>query len=161
MSRSHRLFAFVAVVLGLTAWPANADDKPGKEGAAGVLAHYDPIRQALAADKLDGLKEHGEALGKVDDKEIAKAGKEIAAAKDLEGARKTFGELSKAVLAMVEAATKAGEKLGPLHVFRCPMAKPYGMWLQEVKEVGNPYYGSAMLRCGKLVDAKVNSKDQR
>ena len=36
----------------------------------------------------------------------------------------------------------------PVVVF-CSMAQK--VWLQPKGEIGNPYYGSSMLRCGKVV----------
>jgi hypothetical protein len=127
---------------------ALADDKKGVEAD---LEPYFPIRAALAGDTLDGVKDHADALAKADDEAVAKAAKALADAKEIEPARKSFGELSKALLAEVEAARKKGARLPDLYIFECPMAKPYGKWLQGKKEIGNPYMGAKMPRCGKLV----------
>lgn len=34
----------------------------------------------------------------------------------------------------------------------CPMKKAY--WLSMEKEIKNPYYGSSMLTCGKVIETK-------
>ena len=38
----------------------------------------------------------------------------------------------------------------------CPMANNNkgALWLSEVKEIKNPYYGASMLTCGKVVETK-------
>jgi hypothetical protein len=136
---------------------AHADDE---KGIAADLAHYFPISKTLAEDKTDGVKEQAEKLQKSEDKAIAKAAEALAKASDLAGARKAFMDVSKAVLAAVETASKKGEKLPTLYVFECPMAKPYGKWAQDVKEIANPYHGSKMLKCGKLVGTTADGKKE-
>lgn len=143
--------AAVALSLSVQAAPVKDD-----------LAHYFPIRTALAADKTDGVKEHADALAKSDDKEVAKAATELGKATDLEGTRKAFADISKALIATLHEAAKKGTDAGTVYVFECPMAKPYGKWLQAEDAIGNPYYGSEMLKCGKKVgtvgEAKKNEK---
>ena len=138
------LVAGLVAVLGGTAL--------AHEGAKADLEHYAPIRAALAKDSTDGLKEHAEKLAKSKDKEVAKAAEALAKAADLVAARAAFGDVSKALIAEVEKASKAGEDVGKVTVFECPMAKPYGRWIQSDDDMGNPYYGASMLKCGKEVE---------
>ena len=35
--------------------------------------------------------------------------------------------------------------------YRCPMAKTYQKWLQPGDDMGNPYWGAEMLKCGGKV----------
>ncbi|MBI5366117.1 MAG: DUF3347 domain-containing protein [Planctomycetes bacterium] len=68
---------------------------------------------------------------------------------DLPRARETFKKLSSSLIQYakgVDLKTKAPHKL---FLFSCSMA--HASWLQEVGEIGNPYYGEAMLKCGELV----------
>src|SRR5437867_3208526 len=85
-----------AAAIAAGALVAHADDK---KGAAADLEHYYPVRAALAQDKIEGVKEHADALAKSADKAIAKAAKGLSDAKDLDAARKSFGEVSKALIA--------------------------------------------------------------
>jgi len=137
-----------ASVLAIAGGLASAEDtNPVKSD----LGHYYPIRAALAGDKTEGVKEHADGLAASADKAVAKAAKTLAAAQDLAAARKAFGDVTKALLAGVEKAAKAGTDLGAVYVFECPMAKPYGRWMQAEADLGNPYYGSKMLTCGKQI----------
>jgi len=100
-----------------------------------------------------------------DDKAVAKAATKLGKATELPAARKAFGDLSKALIASLDQAAKKGTDVGTVYVFECPMAKPYGKWLQAEDAIGNPYYGSEMLTCGKKVatvgEAKKDEKDEK
>ncbi|QTE23721.1 DUF3347 domain-containing protein [Polaribacter cellanae] len=60
--------------------------------------------------------------------------------------REHFKVLSKNMIDMV-AITGAFNKLYEQY---CPMYKKGSAWLSMSKEVRNPYYGSKMLKCGKV-----------
>lgn len=77
---------------------------------------------------LPGLSEQAESLAAMD---------------DLEGLRRAFAGLSEMMLAYREMLV--GE--APLVAY-CPMVEK--SWLQSGEEIGNPYYGSAMSRCGEI-----------
>jgi hypothetical protein len=65
----------------------------------------------------------------------------ISAAKDLEQARKTFGEMSVLMIALKpESGVKVSE-------YFCPMVKK--SWLQKGDKVQNPYFGKQMIGCGE------------
>lgn len=119
-----------------------------------LLEDYLPIREALAGDSIDGVRVHAETLAFSDDRTLAAAAKELAAARNVVDARKAFGDVSKALIALVEANEKRKKgkvELPTLHLFECSMASPYGRWLQDDRAISNPYMGSRMPRCGKLV----------
>ncbi len=67
---------------------------------------------------------------------------------DLVKARAAFGELSRAVVAVVAAdpSLQPGRFL-----FQCPMAKGYQRWVQLEEKMANPYMGKRMLECGEVV----------
>jgi len=131
-------------------------DKPAagapaaETGQKAILASYFQIRTALAADKTDGIAEAAAVLAKAKVADVAKASKALGAAKDIADGRKAFGELSKALIPVVEKAARHHD-VGAIYVFECPMAKPFGRWLQADEEIGNPYYGASMLKCGKKI----------
>jgi len=80
----------------------------------------------------DGLLEH--------------AGK-IAASKDLKSQREHFAGLSTEMIALAKASKLSAE---PVYQMYCPMKK--SNWLSSEKAIKNPYYGSAMLTCGKVTE---------
>jgi hypothetical protein len=133
-----------------------------------VLQHYEPIRQALIADSLDGVAEHGRAIAKElrslqadfshqragASPEAAMVIKErlpgmitaaeaMAGADSLEAARDAFYQLS---VPMVRWQEGVAEDSRPAVAY-CPMYKR--SWLQPGEEIGNPYGG--MPRCGTIV----------
>jgi hypothetical protein len=76
--------------------------------------------------------------------EVAEAAAALAAAKDIETARDAFYRLS---MPLVRWRASTGH--GPAVAF-CSMAKR--SWLQPAgKQIGNPYYGQRMAKCGQLV----------
>jgi Cu(I)/Ag(I) efflux system membrane fusion protein len=72
---------------------------------------------------------------------ISLLAKNIGAAKDLEQARKTFGEMSVLMIAL-----KSESGLSVSEYF-CPMLKK--SWLQKGDKVQNPYFGKQMSGCGE------------
>jgi hypothetical protein len=62
----------------------------------------------------------------------------------LEEQRKQFKRLSDAVIKRVEESPPSRK----LYVIRCSMYP--GSWLQEDREIRNPYYGRSMLHCGEF-----------
>ena len=51
-------------------------------------------------------------------------------------------------MALVAKAVKLTD--APVYKAYCPMKKAY--WLSAEKEIKNPYYGSAMLSCGSVME---------
>ncbi|MFN8271975.1 MAG: DUF3347 domain-containing protein [Chitinophagaceae bacterium] len=71
----------------------------------------------------------------------------IAATKELQHQREHFADFSTSMATLLKAV-KLTDK--PVYQAYCPMKKAY--WLSNTKEIKNPYYGSAMLTCGKVTD---------
>ncbi len=69
---------------------------------------------------------------------------------DLEEFRKSFELLTHAMIRAAE--TFGGEAVGEVYVIHCPMAFDFegADWLQKDREIRNPYFGEAMLRCGEV-----------
>jgi len=136
---------------------------------ADVLTPYEQVRQALVADDLAAVRKPAAALAEavadlqenltaeaagVPSAKLAEvrgslpamneAAGELVAASDLDAARDAFYDLSKPLVRWRQAA---GD--GPAVVY-CAMKKR--SWLQPGdEEVGNPYYGQKMSRCGEVV----------
>ncbi len=69
---------------------------------------------------------------------------------DLEGLRKPFEPLTRAMIRAVEGF--GGEVVGQMNVMHCPMAFDFegADWLQKDDAVRNPYFGAVMFRCGEV-----------
>lgn len=131
--------------------------------------NYEAIRVALLNDNMKGVGNNASAIEESATKlqqnfsaghagvsvdgaaaceallpEVSKAAGRLANASDIEAAREAFGELSKPMVRYREMVS--GER--PVVVY-CPMAKK--AWLQPEGEIGNPYYGQSMARCGNVV----------
>ena len=144
-----------AAALALACAPAPATDKTPKAGSEMSRAVIDPylkIQQALADDRMDGVKENAgsiataaTALGapamKIDTSAL-----QLASAAEIDDARAKFGDLSVALDTYM-----TGLKLTPpegVKVAFCPMVhKP---WLTASATIDNPYYGKSMSTCGNF-----------
>jgi Cu(I)/Ag(I) efflux system membrane fusion protein len=69
--------------------------------------------------------------------------------KEIEITRKNFGDISELMIDFVD--TVHFEEM-TFYVFECSMYP--GVWIQENDKTENPYYGSAMLKCGELISKK-------
>lgn len=80
---------------------------------------------------------------------LLKATEAMAKAGTIDKQRAVFNDVSTNMWKVVKGAEKASE---PVYYQYCPMKKAY--WLSNEKEIKNPYYGSAMLTCGSVVEMK-------
>ena len=71
----------------------------------------------------------------------------ISETKDVKNQRERFNDLSNNFFTMLKGLN-ANEQ--PVYQQYCPMAKGY--WLSDNSAVKNPYYGKAMLTCGKVTE---------
>ena len=82
---------------------------------------------------------------------LQRAAKEVAISGNLEDAREAFAELTPAMVAAVRAVGDGGRSL---YVQHCPMAfdNEGANWVSDESEIRNPYFGDAMLTCGKVTE---------
>jgi membrane fusion protein, copper/silver efflux system len=75
----------------------------------------------------------------------------LAIAPGLDGQRQAFEVFSDA---LTDAVLAFGiEEAGPVYRAMCPMVEGReGYWLQDEEVISNPYYGTAMLRCGAIIE---------
>jgi hypothetical protein len=71
----------------------------------------------------------------------------ISETKDLQKQRVYFANFSTNMVALAKTVKLTSE---PAYEMYCPMKK--ANWLSNEKQVKNPYYGSAMINCVKVVD---------
>lgn len=84
-------------------------------------------------------------------KELRSQAAEIAGGGNIEVLRGRFDELSKTMIGMVKSFNLVDSTI---YVQYCPMANNDrgAEWLSLSSEIANPYYGSAMLRCGEVTE---------
>ena len=133
-----------------------------------VVDHYLHIKNALANDNsgeaANGAKAMEKAIGNLDkslltaeqktaydanEAEMKEHAEHIAKNGDnLKHQRSHFVQMSEVVYELVKNFG-AGR---PVYHDHCPMARDNqgAMWLSEVKEIKNPYFGAEMPKCGKI-----------
>lgn len=136
-----------------------------RQAASDFLVAANAVSVALAADKLEQLKQHtanlpssAEVLAKefsehpwkAPVKEIAEHSKWGTVA-NLDTARKSFLPFSTAVVEFVQILRSGDVEFASAKVYQCPMAPPPGLWYQAKAPLRNPYYGAKMLMCGEEV----------
>jgi len=125
---------------------------PAAAAAAPIVEPYLRIQEALSADTLTGIKDAARTIVS----EAAKLGSSAAPIQtaagefqqsgDLKSARAAFGRLGDAIITY---ARTSNVSIGSgVKVAYCPMARKY--WLQRATTIQNPYYGKAMLECGRI-----------
>lgn len=107
-------------------------------------AHAAALDAAVLAKAVQGPA--GEALPAASRNALIKNATSVSAKEDLEAQRTHFAALSAALAEVAKAVKLSG---APVYEEYCPMKKAY--WLSADKAIQNPYYGSAMLTCGKVV----------
>ena len=119
---------------------------------AALVDPYVRVQAALAADKMDKVKQDAAEIAKAAGSlgapasKVAEAAQTLEGAGDLKSARDAFGRVSDALFAYAKsqgATPPAGVKIA-----FCPMANK--SWLQKGDTIQNPYYGSDMLQCGEF-----------
>ena len=138
-------------------------------GMQDLLSSYEAIRLSLLEDRWDGADQAAVVHGALEQltadgfdpaaagvapenaakavellTEMKPAGEALAGAEDLDSARAAFYELTKNLVLYRELMS--GDKPA---VAYCPMAKK--SWLQPKGEIGNPYHGQSMPKCGRIV----------
>ena len=91
---------------------------------------------------------------------LQRAAKEVAISGNLEDAREAFAELTPAMVAAVRGLRGNGEGAPlpsgghKLYVQHCPMAfdNAGADWVSDEAQIRNPYFGDAMLTCGKVTE---------
>ncbi len=75
----------------------------------------------------------------------------VEAASDLSAARAAFEQLTEP---MVAAVADLGRGASELYLQHCPMEfdNAGANWLSDEREIRNPYFGDAMLTCGRVVE---------
>lgn len=120
-----------AIAFAILTFPARAATLSDQDKQ--LLAGYEKIHAALAADDLSAAKSAA--------KELGSDGADIAKAASLKDARASFEKLSSRAQTLV--AGQSG-----FYVLHCPMLKKD--WVQTSTTIANPYGGKDMASCGEI-----------
>jgi hypothetical protein len=124
-----------------------------------LLTLYYNIKDALVAGNANTASSNADAFVKtlkdIDEKIVPAASRDallkdaakISSTKDLKLQREQFAVFSANMIALAKAVRLTTQ---PVHEAYCPMKKAY--WLSSEKAIKNPYYGNAMLTCGKVTE---------
>ncbi len=131
----------------LTTAAALADDDLKSSRASASQA-----RQSLASVDMSGLAGDAHERWMESLNALTLSLDKMVAAKDIESFRTAFASLSPEMARAVKAFGPVRSE--PVYDLRCPMAfdNRGATWLQESKTVRNPYFGNAMLTCGKVIE---------
>lgn len=142
-----------------------------REQLWGVVEKYLSLHEALAGDDtnlaVSAAKSAAESLSGVDMSLLSpephnlwmggvsgmsEALDKVQKAVDIAAARKAFETFSNELIAMVKQFGIPETK--QLYRIHCPMAfnNKGADWVQEDKEVRNPYFGASMLKCGEITE---------
>ena len=153
------IFAAAAFVATTFVQKNFAQDSTQQHQLSQLLSQYYNIKNALVAGNGNEASAKAEEFIKtansIDYKLISegninallKDATPISETKEIKKQREHFANLSNNMAALAKSI-----KLGaqPIYQAYCPMKK--ANWLSSDKEIKNPYYGSAMLTCGKVVE---------
>jgi hypothetical protein len=105
---------------------------------------------ALAAVEIAKLNAEEKTIWIKVEKELKTDAQHIKENKDTEHQREHFITLSKNMYELIKAAKPSGT----VYYQHCPMANDGkgANWLSKESVIKNPYYGSQMLSCGKIVE---------
>lgn len=119
-----------------------------------AYTRYILLKDALVASDADKAKKAAGDLQKSlaavsNGKKAMDEASKVSSAADLEDQRKAFSALSNEMTALVKTGKLSS---GSLFVEFCPMANNNegGFWLSNDKQIKNPYFGDAMLKCGTV-----------
>jgi hypothetical protein len=152
------LFLAALFVAGFT-HHSYSQDTTQQQQLSQLLTHYYSIKDALVAGNPTTAAQKGEAFLKtansIDYKIISegninallKDATAISESKDIKKQREHFSNLSDNMAALAKVVKFTSQ---PIYQAYCPMKK--ANWLSSEKEIKNPYYGNAMLTCGKVVE---------
>lgn len=141
-------FAWATMLVGHSVLAQNTDN---------LLNNYISVKNALitgdnktalqAANTLyQSVKSEGSFAQKGD---LLSATEKLSKAGSIEKQRAVFNEVSTIMWTLIKAAPKVNHEV---YYQYCPMKKSY--WLSNEKTIKNPYYGSSMLTCGKVIETK-------
>lgn len=154
-----KLFLFVALIAIAFTQKSFAQDSKNQAQLTQLLNSYYLVKDALiegnsttassqAQEFVKAIKGISQGTLSVENRNILlKDASFISDSRDLKKQREVFANFSTNMYDLAKSLKLTKE---PIYYQYCPMKKAY--WLSADKAVKNPYYGSAMLTCGKVTE---------
>jgi hypothetical protein len=163
-----RLPRMIPILAALSVLPAlTAAESPAR--FTEISGHYEAIRLALLEDSMSGVSDHARQASEVaaDLLENLTADRAGVSAQDLDACAEALAEIESSAARLAQSAEleTAREEMflltRPMAKYRkltgdrstivayCSMAQK--AWLQPAGELGNPYMGRKMPKCGEVV----------
>lgn len=154
-----KIFFIVAICATALVQQSSAQDTSTQSPFSPLLHSYYDIKNALVAGNATTASMQASEFVKtaksINNKDFSaetrdalmKDAEAIAATKDVKHQREYFASFS-TNMATLAKAVKLSED--PIYQAYCPMKKSY--WLSNDKTIKNPYFGTAMLTCGKVTE---------
>ncbi len=154
-----KLFLFVALIASAYTQISVAQDTNNQAQSSQLLNAYYQVKNALIEGNSTTAALEAEAFLKtangISNRTISEGSRNalvkdagvISDSKDINKQREVFANFSTNMYALAKSLKLTTE---PIYYQYCPMKKAY--WLSSDKVVKNPYYGSAMLTCGKVTE---------
>ena len=154
-----KIFFIVAILATAFVQQTCAQDNKQQTQLSELLHSYYDIKNALVAGngataslKADDFIIH---LNAIDTKSISqdnaaallKDASHISSSKEIKHQKEHFVKFSENMFALAKAVKLTSE---PIYQAYCPMKK--ASWLSSEKAIKNPYFGSAMLTCGSVME---------
>jgi hypothetical protein len=156
MKKTLCLLAFVAIAFVQNSF---AQEITVKSEEPGLLSTYYNVKDALVAGKAQDAASKAAGFVKIaqtadakilpeeNRKALLKSAGDIAGTMDIKKQREYFAILSEQLIAVAEVSKLSQQ---PIYKAYCPMKK--SSWLSSEAAIKNPYYGNAMLTCGKVTE---------
>ncbi len=154
-----KLFLFVALIATAFTQKSFAQDTNNQAQLSQLLNSYYQVKNALIEGNSATAALEAESFLKtangISNRTISEGSRNvlvkdasvISDSKDIKKQRDVFANFSTNMYALSKSLKLTTE---PIYYQYCPMKKAY--WLSSDKAVKNPYYGSAMLTCGKVTE---------
>ena len=154
-----KLFLIVALIATAFTQKSYAQETTSQPQLSQLLNSYYEVKDALTSGNSNTAAVHAQAFLKaangISNRTISEENRNalvkdagvISESKDLKKQREVFANFSTNMYALATSLKLTSE---PIYYQYCPMKKAY--WLSPDKAIKNPYYGSAMLTCGKVTE---------
>jgi Cu(I)/Ag(I) efflux system membrane fusion protein len=139
-----------SALAGVYAAYLDAQEALAQDDRAAAVAAAETLASAVKTVPAEPLPQAGREEWTAHRADLDKAVSDMRRAEDIEAARRAFALVSETLAAV---ADRFGSPMdGPLYRLHCPMAfsNRGADWLQTDRQVRNPYFGSAMLKCGEV-----------
>ncbi|RKD15127.1 hypothetical protein BCY91_06290 [Pelobium manganitolerans] len=154
-----KIFFVVALIVTALGQNSLAQNNASKTQPSELLTQYYAVKDALISGNSGNASAKAaefvatanamdaSSLPEASRAALVKDASDISKSKDLKKQREYFADFSDHMFALAKAIKLSD---APIYKAYCPMKK--ASWLSSTTAIKNPYFGSAMLTCGKVVE---------